>query len=425
MALELDTSRPFRSLDELTALVRAISSAPATESEPDWLEWKREADLSDRRWQAIIAKCIAGFANRDPAVAKRQADGCAYLVIGVEPGNLGGVSPVDNAMLHSGISRFLGPAVRWSPQYIEHAGRRVLIITVEPPAYGDRIVAMLVAYEPQERGTSVCRKGDVFVRRHGSTDRAIQEDYDMLTRRFASGAEQATGLRIEVVAPVTAVPVTCGPDEVLAWRQEEEHQLLAQFEEDSLFSARSLLSAASKYRSRDEYRDEIEAYLENATALLHREAHARAISDRPGSMQLVLVNDTEHNFSAVRAELTIDADVWAYESATATREVMPDPPLAWGIILLGSGHTDQRPAEPRGPYIQNSRPTRIAFDDVDLRPIGKVRLNPIHLVANPALAGTTVTAEWSATSSSVSGVAHGEFSIAISPEIVSPLLQQE
>ena len=72
------------------------------------------------------------------------------------------------------------------------------------------------------------------------------------------------------MAPVTAVPVTCGPDEVLAWRQEEEHQLLAQFEEDRLLS-RSLLSAA--YRSRDEYRDEIEG----TTALLHREAHARAI----------------------------------------------------------------------------------------------------------------------------------------------------
>ena len=233
MALELDTSRSFRSLDELTALVRAISRAPATESEPDWLEWKREADLSDRRWQAVIAKCIAGFANRDPAVAKRQADGCAYLVIGVEPGNLGGVSPVDNAMLHSGISRFLGPTVRWSPQYIEHVGKRVLIITVEAPAYGDRIVAMLVAYEPLQRGTSVCRKGDVFVRRHGSTDRATQEDYDALTRRFATGTEQSTGFRIEVMAPVTAVPVTCRPDEVLAWRQEEEQQLLAQFEEDS------------------------------------------------------------------------------------------------------------------------------------------------------------------------------------------------
>ena len=43
MALSLDTSRQFRSLDEVTELVHAISEAPATESEPDWLEWKRDA----------------------------------------------------------------------------------------------------------------------------------------------------------------------------------------------------------------------------------------------------------------------------------------------------------------------------------------------------------------------------------------------
>ena len=421
MALELDTSRSFRSLDELTALVRAISRAPATESEPDWLEWKREADLSDRRWQAVIAKCIAGFANRDPAVAKRQADGCAYLVIGVEPGNLGGVSPVDNAMLHSGISRFLGPTVRWSPQYIEHVGKRVLLITVESPAYGDRIVAMLVAYEPQERGTSVCRKGDVFVRRHGSTDRATQEDYNMLARRFATGAEQATGFRIEVMAPVTAVPVTCGPDEVLAWRQEEEQQLLAQFEEDSLHSARSLLSAAGGYRSRDDYRRKVAAYLEDAVPHLSSEAHARAIADRPASMQLVLINDTERNFSAVRAELTIDADVWAYESDATAREVMPERPRTRRIISLAYGYPDQLPTEPPGPRIENSRPTWIAFDDVDLRPGGQVRLDPLHLVADATLAGAAVTAKWAATASNASGVARGEFPIIISRGIVSPL----
>ena len=66
MALEINTLRQFRSLSELTELVEAISTAPATVSEPDWLEWKREADFSDRRWYALIAKFVAGFANRDP-----------------------------------------------------------------------------------------------------------------------------------------------------------------------------------------------------------------------------------------------------------------------------------------------------------------------------------------------------------------------
>ena len=99
----LDTSKQFRSIKELEVLVKAISLAPLTESEPDWLEWKREAVLDDRRWQAQIAKCIAGFANRDPIVAKLWAGGCSYLVIGAEPGNVTGVTPIDNARLQDGI----------------------------------------------------------------------------------------------------------------------------------------------------------------------------------------------------------------------------------------------------------------------------------------------------------------------------------
>ena len=77
MALKLDTSRQLRSVSELTNLVHAIASAPSTESEPDWLEWKRQADLSDKKWHARIAKFIAGFANRDPAVAKLKAGAAA------------------------------------------------------------------------------------------------------------------------------------------------------------------------------------------------------------------------------------------------------------------------------------------------------------------------------------------------------------
>ena len=432
MALELDTSRPFRSLDELTALVRAISIAPANESEPDWLEWKREADLSDRRWQAVIAKCIAGFANRDPAVAKRQADGCAYLVIGVEPGNLGGVSPVDNAKLHAALSRFLRTEVRWSPQYIGFEGQQVLVITVEPPEYGDPIISMLTSYEPRERGASVCRKGDVFIRRHGSTDRATQGDYDMRARRSSTGAEQATGFKVEAIAPVTAVPVACGPGEVAAWRLRNEQALLAPLEQRAQRTIASLL-ASSEERTADEYRREVASYLEEAVPLLPREAHADALADRSPSMQLVVSNETERNFSAVRVEVAVDADVQAYESDFDARPPMPRPPRAWGtprwMGALGSlGVLPYEPINPliipggrSGPYIDNSGSTSIAFDDVDLRPGGQVRLDPLHLVADAALAGKTVTAEWVATSSSASGVARGEFSIVISSEIVSPL----
>ena len=168
MSLIIDTSRQFRTIKELAELVQAVSSAPLTESEPDWLEWKSQVDLSDKLWHMRIAKCVAGFANRDPIVAKRSAGGCSYLVIGAEPGNVNGITPIDNAILHDGISRFVRDTVRWNPEYIQHEGKQILVITVEPPEHGDQIVAMLSDFQSHKRGTSSCRKGDVFVRRHGA-----------------------------------------------------------------------------------------------------------------------------------------------------------------------------------------------------------------------------------------------------------------
>ena len=146
-------------------------------------------------------------------------------------------------------------------------------------------------------------------------------------------------------------------------------------------------------------------------------------------MQLMLVNDTEHNFSAVRVEVAINGDVWAYLGEEDAEPRLPARPRAWGTSTL----SDMIPyvpsismpslAEPSGPYIDNSGSARIVFEDVDLRPSGRVRLDPIHLVCEAALAGTTLTAKWAATSESVSGVARGEFPITISSEIVSPLDQ--
>ena len=329
MPLTLDSSRQFRSINELTDLVQAISLAPLTESEPDWLEWKREADLSDRRWHVLIAKCIAGFANRDPIVAKRWAGGCSYLVVGAEPGNVSGVSPIDNADLHAGVSRFVRETVRWSPQYIQHAGTLVLVVTVEPPEYGGQIAAMLASYQSHERGTGGCREGDVFIRRHGKTDLAGQEDFDMLLRRFASGEERASGISVQALDTVTAVPVSCSTDDITTWSQRRESELLAPLG----LSTRDGIGLASlvnfENRSPDEYRLQVASYLAELSPLLPSMARASALRDRDPSLKLVVVNETEHNFAGTRVEVAIEGDVLAYRSAEDAQPKMPRPPHKW------------------------------------------------------------------------------------------------
>ena len=420
MALELDTSRQLRSISELTNLVHAISSAPSTESEPDWLEWKREADLSDRRWHARIAKFIAGFANRDPAVAKLQAGGCGYLVIGAEPGNVVGVSPVDNAALLSGVSRYIRNTVRWSPQYITHSGKEVLVITVEPPEFGDRTTAILTEYT-DKAGATECRKGDVFVRRSGKTELATQDDYDMLAERFAASETQASdGITVESLEAVVAVPVAYGPDELQRWRDHHESVLLAALEHQESEDLNSLLvrhlSGTFENRSSERYRNEVEVYLNDAAPLLPEKARADALEDRDPGMHLALINETEDNFAAVQVEVVIDDDVWAYYDKADARPEMPSAPRAWGANPLSEPFLTYSPRHligsmegVYGPYIDNSGSARIVFQDIDLRPGTSMRLDPIYLVAGATLAGKRLTAEWTATSTSTSGIARGRF----------------
>ena len=421
MPLTLDTSRQFRSIQELAVLVEAISLAPLTESEPHWLEWKSQADLNDRRWHALIAKCIAGFANRDPIVAKRWAGGCSYMVIGAEPGNVSGVTPIDNANLHAGISRFVRTTVRWSPQYIQHEGKQVLVISVEPPEHGDQIVAMLKSYQSNERGASVCREGDVFLRRHGTTDLARQEDYDMLVLRFAASAELASGISVQILDDVTAVPVACGSHDITTWCQHQEHVLLAPLERGTHVGIGSSFLWSLENRSADEYRRQVASYLTQMTPLLPIMARARALMNRAPSMQLVVINETEYNFEGARVEVAIEGDVWAYQSSEDAQPKMPTPPRKWGsgLDLFIPTIPTMPTTNPFGPHIDNSGSSSIEFDDVDLRPYGQVKLDPIYLVCDGNLAGATLTANWTATSSSARGVAHGEFPIKVSSEIAS------
>ena len=386
------------------------------------MEWKRDADLSDRGWQARIAKLIAGFANRDPNVAKQAAGGCSYLVIGIEPGNTSGVNPIDNANLLAGVARYLRSTVRWSPQYILHQGKDVLIITVEPPEFGDDIVAILRDY--QSPTGNVCRKGDVFIRRHGKTDPATQDDYDMLVQRFSAGAEQADGMSVRASGDVTALPVASGPDEVEHWLSCQRDELLAPFRR----AMHGKIRPFPERRTASEYRAKVTSYLSEVAPMLPRKARADALVDRSPNLQLVLINETEHNFEAARVQVFIDGDVWSYRSADDAQPDMPIRPRAWGELSLNFNlavapfpHVATQGTGILGPYINNDGSTHIEFDDIDLRPRDRVNLDQIHLVADSALAGATLTLLWTVTSTSSSGVARGEIPVTVLSEIISPL----
>lgn len=125
------------------------------------------------------------MANRSCAEAQRHAAGCGYIVVGAEPGAVSGVAEVDPAVLDQGIQAYLGsdgPA--WGMNYIRKDASSVLVITVEPPAPGDRIRTL-------HRDFASYLAGTAFVRRPGRTIQAQPGDIRALEDRFAEPFRQA------------------------------------------------------------------------------------------------------------------------------------------------------------------------------------------------------------------------------------------
>jgi hypothetical protein len=114
MTLNLDSSKAFRRPMDLQALAQAVLAAdPADEA--DWIEWKSQQPLRTPEGRGRAACHILGFANRHPDRAARNAEGCGYLVIGVEPGRLVGAERIDPAELEAGMRPYLGDQTpQWS-----------------------------------------------------------------------------------------------------------------------------------------------------------------------------------------------------------------------------------------------------------------------------------------------------------------------
>ena len=178
VAVLIDARAPLRSPLELTGLVSDIVAASPND-EADWLEWKSGMDLRRKDTHVTLARHILGMANRRVTDALRQAGGCGYIVIGAEPGSATGVTEADPADLTQAIQVCLGSAgPSWSPSYIPASGVSVLVITVEPPAAGDRIRTLQKEFPPYKAGT-------IFVRRQGQTVPALPGDITALEDRFA------------------------------------------------------------------------------------------------------------------------------------------------------------------------------------------------------------------------------------------------
>ena len=372
VAVPIDTTQALLRPSQLEALVRAVHVADEHD-EHDWIEWKNTLDFTtaDDKWH--VAKQILGFSNRTVATAQRHTGGYAYLLVGVEPGALTGVTSIDNADLTSAIERYVGTA-RWSLEQVQVDGKKVVILIVEPPKPGDDPFTLRKAYRNFPEGA-------IFVRSPGRTEQASTVQVQALM-------ERAKAMRETLDIGIRAEPATIefGPslddnriDELLVEERSvlmapnrsrrpaphsQGYSELAGAGYSSIMSALSGLQAFARERrderSETDYAQEVETYLDELREAV-KVHHLHERYNRPAaSLRLVVDNPTDRNFRGLHVVVHVEGDVRRWEEDIVDElyraEELPDTSPAAGHANEGAGAV-HHVADPYGRLAQgNPRP---------------------------------------------------------------------
>jgi len=220
MTLRFDTSRAPVSATDFEELARAVHAAGPGD-EAVWIEWKSTLQMGSPEGKAAVVRCIAGLANRMPEAAARFCEGRGYLLVGVEPGGLQGVTAADPAQLTQWWSPYLGAdGPRWAVHWVDVAEKTVLVVEVAAPHAGDPVHLI------KKTMNDVVRDGEVFVRRPGQTERANSVEMQQLVARATQG-RALTGVSLSLDSPAQIRPVHFGPEAVEARLQVVREQLLS------------------------------------------------------------------------------------------------------------------------------------------------------------------------------------------------------
>lgn len=273
-----DLNQRVRRPSERLALVEYIAASP-TLQENEHLEWKSGYDLSQRPDAGKFAKQLVGFANRDPARARRLSGGYAYVLLGVEAGAITGVPVWDSADIESWLSRFVPSELIYDIHYVGASGKDILLLEVEPPRNGDSIFCL---QNSTGDGKSSLSEGAIYVRRGGKTEVANASEIEMLTTR-ARGSEIGVSLDLSVEVEAQSLdpldPRMLAPPIPERWVETTRRELMK-----GIPDGPNLIAAIGESRSPATAREQVRAYLQEVAAnwptfaLSRHVAQARALA---------------------------------------------------------------------------------------------------------------------------------------------------
>lgn len=430
VVLSIESIRRITGVSAYSGLVDAIERA-THEDEDEFIEWKSNLDLSVPHGAFHLARAILGFANRDPQIAFRRFDGCAYVVVGVEPGAHPGVTRIDPAQLTAKVDRYVGgvngPA--WEPRYVDHSGVSVLVVTVEAPRAGDPGWPLRKAFNNAAEGT-------LFVRRKGSTNPASSDEVAMLFQRVAVAPPMPFQLvcRLLPDKPLRTLDVATYLDHVRATIEQDANAMrvaatetLAERERQRQTNAgRALVDpellaklmpsiqglglsqSTPDRRTIADYELEVDQYVEDWSAWAESTwpADAWTLLD---DVHIEVLNPTDTYLTGVRVELRFDDDRIICLDEKPDSSDPPAKPRGFGEPIVTRSEFDRLaniamlspvdrmyvPLAPSDTWIQDDG--TVVFAVGNLHPRGDAVSDPIRIIVPSEIASTIISARGSAT----------------------------
>ena len=415
--------------EQLRSLAKEVRDG-VTDTETDWLEWKRGLDLTAPEERFKASKQILGMANRVPGLARRNCGGCGYVLLGVEQGALRGTDWLDPAQLHDWIDPYIGatgPA--WQPRYIDVDNTTILVLEVEPPRPGDSIHSLKKPYGSFDAGA-------IFVRKNGKTHPAAPGDIENLEQR-ARGTQLDLDLDLDRGSPISWFDQSALIAAIMQLGDREREAQLRRAghtqEPDSVASANFQISRTMTRalywpddRSIEQYADEVaQWHTEWKERAPERWLGAYAAAGH-GMCSLSLTNLTDHNFTSVEVRLEIPR-ARVITDLNEIESDLPRLPRPFGQGRIpGFDSFDMSPVLLERPgflptvWVDNDDDgASVTWDVGHVRPEETLHMSdPLYILVSEAPSKRQLSIDWSATSRSVSGVARGVLELPLSDEPV-------
>lgn len=437
MAIDIDTTHPLRRPLELQQLVEAVVTAGSAD-EAFWVECKNnDFDLTKAEGRFNLARVILSFANRIPDTASTVCGGLAYVIIGAEPGKVDGTKLIDGADLDNWLIKYLGgDGPVWSPTYVKHGDKNVLVIVVEAPKWGDRMHSLR-----QQLGGA--QPGTIYVRSQSVSRQANPDELRLLEERLLRGqaAPEIDGLQVgytigppddrdwspEDIArwPRAVLILDFTPEQVDEWIEErraairDHHQAVI----DAWERPKSVMAAMLTQPSINE--KAIEEHLEDCRHKLFDASRRALIAEGLSLLKMSVTNPGKRTFEHVELTLTIDTPFSAFEQGHLPKQLdtLPAPPQPAKPTLIGYSGLAAAPFTPptyitaTGHHIPNQW-LHIAESTVELK-VGQLRpektrtSTDFHLFLHQRPPGEELTVGWTVTSTSTEGVQRGSIQVPV------------